>query len=47
MSNIHDNETLEMIHEDVLADDEKGLLVDEIDYTIYMLMMIETRYFSS
>jgi len=31
MSNIHDNETLEMIHEDVLADDEKGLLVDEID----------------
>ena len=31
MSNIHDNETLEMIYEDVLADDEKGLLVDEID----------------
>jgi len=31
MSNIHDNETLQMIHEDVLADDEKGLLVDEID----------------
>ena len=26
MSNIHDNETLEMIHEDVLADDEKGFL---------------------
>ena len=31
MSNIHDNETLEMIYEDVLSDDEKGLLVDEID----------------
>ena len=31
MSNIHDNETLEMIYEDVLADDEKGLLVEEID----------------
>ena len=31
MSNIHDNETLQMINEDVLADDEKGLLVDEID----------------
>ncbi len=36
MSNIHDNETLEMIHEDVLADDEKGLLVDEIDEIAYI-----------
>ena len=36
MSNIHDNETLEMIYEDVLADDEKGLLVDEIDEIAYI-----------
>jgi len=36
MSNIHDNETLQMIHEDVLADDEKGLLVDEIDEIAYI-----------
>lgn len=36
MSNIHNNETLEMIYEDVLADDEKGLLVDEIDEIAYI-----------
>jgi hypothetical protein len=36
MSNIHDNETLERIYEDVLADDEKGLLVDEIDEIAYI-----------
>ena len=36
MSNINDNETLEMIYEDVLADDEKGLLVDEIDNIAYL-----------
>jgi hypothetical protein len=36
MSNIHDNETLEMIYEDVLSDDEKGLLVDEIDEIAYI-----------
>jgi hypothetical protein len=42
MSNIHDNETLEMIYEDVLADDEKGLLVDEID-NIYNLHADDDR----
>ena len=36
MSNIHDNETLEMIYEDVLSDDKKGLLVDEIDEIAYI-----------
>jgi hypothetical protein len=36
MSNIHNERTLEQIHEQVLEDDAKLLLTDEIDEICYL-----------
>jgi hypothetical protein len=36
MSNIHNERTLEQIHEQVLKDDAKLLLTDEIDEICYL-----------
>jgi len=36
MSNIHNEQTLEQIHEQVLEDDAKGLIDDDIDEICYL-----------
>tara|TARA_R110001592_G_scaffold142973_2_gene365359 strand:+ start:673 stop:861 length:189 start_codon:yes stop_codon:yes gene_type:complete len=36
MSNITNDETLEMLHENAIADDKAGLLDDEINYIAHV-----------